>query len=440
MSDKRKNKGESVSLLTDRYELTMLSSLIEDGLVNRPAVFEAFARSLPKGRRYGVVAGLGRLVEMIEEFRFNKSEIKYLLETNVITEKTAKYLANFNFKGNVDAYREGELYFPYSPVVTVSGTMGECLILETLILSVLNFDSAIASAASRMYDVANGRTLIEMGSRRVHEQAAIAASRVAYIAGFDYTSNLAAGYKYGVPTVGTAAHAFTLAHDSEIDAFTSQVKSHGAGTTLLVDTYNIEQGIRNAVAVAGTDLGAIRLDSGDPKVESKKARALLDSLGAVKTRIVVTGDLDEFSIRGLADYPVDTYGVGTQLVIGSGAPTAKMVYKLVAKAESDRKDAPMIAVEKKSAGKGSRGGRKIAHREMDSLGYIARESIVARSVENSGEVLPGRPLQIRVINKGKLIDMPTLDDIRLFHKQVKGELRKDDRILDEGIPTLRSGE
>src|ERR1700712_2635804 len=250
-------------LLTDRYELTMLSSWLADGSARQPAVFECFARRLPAGRRYGVLAGLGRLLPLVAGVGVDPAELDWLPGIGAITRQCADYLTGFRFTGDIEAYREGELYFPGSPVLTVSGTLAECVVLETLVLSVLNHDSAIASAAARMVSAAEDRPLIEMGSRRTHELAAIADARSAYIAGFGSTSNLAAGRLYGVPTAGTAAHAFTLSYLQEQDAFAAQIRALGPETTLLVDTYDIEQGIRTAIAVAGPSLGAIRIDSGD---------------------------------------------------------------------------------------------------------------------------------------------------------------------------------
>ncbi len=236
----------------------------------------------------------------------------------------------------------------------------------------LNYDSAVASAAARMVSVSLGRPLAEMGSRRTSEYAAVAAARAAYIAGFASTSNLEAGRSWGIPTMGTAAHSFTLLHDSEEEAFRAQVDAFGTSTTLLVDTYNIERGIELAVAVAGTGLGSIRIDSGDLPTVAAAARAQLDSLGAVNTHITVTSDLDEYSIAALSASPVDAFGVGTSLVTGSGAPAAGMVYKLVAhKNAADE----WVSVAKTSASKASVGGRKSALRRLDATG-TAREEIV----------------------------------------------------------------
>ncbi len=421
-----------VSLLTDRYELTMLSSLLEDGLAHRPAVFETFARRLPAGRRYGVMAGLGRLTPMIRDFTFNEEEIAWLVREHVITPKTADYLADFRFHGNIDAYQEGEIYFPYSPLLTVTGELGECIILETLILSVLNYDCAVAAAAARMSVAAGSHPLIEMGSRRVHEQAAVAAARAAYLAGFTNTSNLAAGFTYGIPTVGTAAHAFTLSYPTEKQAFTAQVAAHGVGTSLLVDTYDIEQGIRNAVEVAGTELGAIRLDSGDPAVEAKRARALLDSLGAVNTRIVSTGDLDEYLITALQDAPIDTFGVGTRVSTGSGHPAAGLVYKLVAVGETDSEDTVMRPVAKKSSGKISIGGRKNAVRLYDENLKMTAERLVSDEHPLVTEAYHQRKLQHRCIENGEIVANPALKALRTFHMQQRADLPAEALLIADG--------
>ena len=251
------------ALLTDHYELTMLEAALHSGAAHRRAVFEVFARHLPHGRRYGVVAGTGRLLDAIERFRFGPEELSFLRDSGIVDETTLRYLASYRFGGNVWGYAEGDLYFPGSPILVVEGTFAETVVLETVTLSVLNHDCAIASAASRMVTAAGGRPIIEMGSRRTHEAAAVAAARAAYIAGFASTSNLRARFSYGVPSGGTAAHAFTLVHDSERQAFMSQLESLGPGTTLLVDTFDVPRAVRTAIEVAGPSLGAVRIDSGD---------------------------------------------------------------------------------------------------------------------------------------------------------------------------------
>jgi nicotinate phosphoribosyltransferase len=368
-------------------------------------VFEVFARSLPGRRRYGVVAGMGRLVEALPDLRFHDDMLDFLRSSGVVDDDTCRWLSRYRFDGSIDAYAEGEAYFPGSPVAVVEGTFAECVVLETLILSVLNHDSAVATAAARMVCAANGRPCIEMGSRRTHEEAALAAARAAYLAGFAATSNLAAGDRWGVPTTGTAAHAFTLAHDDELGAFTAQVAALGPGTTLLVDTYDVEQGIRNAVGVAGPALGAIRLDSGDLLTEAHRARRLLDELGATGTRIVVTSDLDENSIARLGSAPVDAYGVGTALVTGSGVPTAGFVYKLVARETGSG----WAAVEKRSVGKGSRGGRKSPARRHAGGVAVAEQVWVGRHPPARDDE---RPLLEAVVRDGDVVTSASLVEAR----------------------------
>ena len=326
----------STALLTDHYELTMLQGALRSGAAHRRSVFEVFARRLPEGRRYGVVGGTGRLLDALEHFRFDAEVCAFLHASGIVDDATRDWLAGYRFSGDVWGYAEGECFFPGSPLLIVEASFAEAVVLETLILSVMNHDSAIASAASRMTSAALGRPCVEMGSRRTHEEAAVAAARAAYAAGFVASSNLEARRRYGVPTTGTSAHAFVLLHDSEREAFTVQVETLGAGTTLLVDTYDVAEAVRVAVDVAGPALGAVRLDSGDLLWMAHRVRQQLDELGAKTTKIVVTSDLDEFQIAALAAAPVDSYGVGTALVTGSGAPTAGLVYKLVARASSMR--------------------------------------------------------------------------------------------------------
>ncbi|MCY0905376.1 nicotinate phosphoribosyltransferase [Arthrobacter sp. H14-L1] len=362
----------ATSLYTDHYELTMLQAALHSGAAHRRSVFEAFARRLPDGRRYGVVGGTGRLLEGIEKFRFGSAELEFLARNKVVNDQTIDWLAGYKFSGNIYGYAEGDSYFPNSPILILEATFAQACVLETYVLSVLNHDSAIASAASRMAGAAGGRPCIEMGSRRTHEESAVAASRAAVIAGFASTSNLECGRRYGVPTVGTAAHSFTLLHDSERAAFAAQLQALGADTTLLVDTYDVEAAVRTAVELAGPGLGGVRLDSGDLLAQAREVRTLLDSLGNTGTRITVTSDLDEYAIAALAAAPVDSYGVGTSLVTGSGAPTAGMVYKLVSREDDEGTFVPVAKIAKN---KTSLGGRKHALRRRDAKGKATAEVI-----------------------------------------------------------------
>jgi nicotinate phosphoribosyltransferase len=421
--------GASTALLTDRYELTMLASALADGSGERPCVFEAFARRLPNGRRYGVAAGTGRLLESIARFRFGDAEIEQLTAAGVVDTPTLDWLADYRFSGDVDGYPEGELYFPGSPLLTVRASFAEGVLLETLVLSVLNHDSAVASAAARMVSAANGRPIIEMGSRRTHESAAVASARATYLAGFASTSNLEAGRAYGIPTTGTSAHAFTLLHDSEEQAFRSQIDVLGPDTTLLVDTYDITQGIDTAIKVAGPDLRAVRIDSGDLGVLARHARDQLDSLGARNTRIVVSGDLDEFAIASLRAEPVDAYGVGTSVVVGSGAPTAGMVYKLV---EVDGRP-----VAKRSSHKESRGGRKAALRRHKETGTALEEVVYPADGPHPGAGEHDRELQIPLIRGGDLAaDAPVLEDGRERLRGALVSLPWEGLKLSQGEPAI----
>src|ERR1700689_2656706 len=363
------------ALLTDHYELTMLQGSLRSGAAHRRAIFEVFARHLPHGRRYGVVAGTGRLLDAIERFRFSPAELDFLDGAGVVDSPTLAFLESYRFSGNVWGYAEGDCYFPGSPIVVVEGTFAEAVLLETVTLSILNRDCAIASAASRMVTAAGDRPLIEMGSRRTHEWAAVASARAAYITGFASTSNLRARYEYGIPSAGTSAHAFTLEHDSERHEFMTQLSALGKGTTLLVDTYDVPRAVRTAIEVAGTDLGAVRIDSGDLPVLARQVRGLLDSLGATHTRIVLTGDLDEYSIAALGAVPVDGYGGGTSLVTGSGAPTAALGYKLGARVSPAAEGGELVPVAKRSVGKPGRGGRKWAVRHRDDTGTALTDLI-----------------------------------------------------------------
>jgi nicotinate phosphoribosyltransferase len=417
--------GTSTALLTDHYELTMVAAALRDGTAQRRCVFETFARRLPNGRRYGVVGGTARVIDAIGRFTFGDDELARL--SDVLDPATVEWLAGYRFTGDVDGYAEGELYFPGSPLFTVRGTFAEAVVLETLVLSILNHDSAIVSAGARMVSAANGRPMIEMGGRRTHEEAAVASARAAYLAGFSTTSNLEAGRRYGIPTAGTSAHAFTLLHDSEHAAFRAQVDAVGADTTLLVDTYDITAGIETAIEVAGTSLGAIRIDSGDVGVLARQARAQLDSLGARNTRIVVSGDLDEYAIAALRAEPVDAYGVGTSLVTGSGSPTAGMVYKLV--------EVEGRPVAKRSSHKESRAGRKAALRRHKPTGTALEEVVyvVGAPVEEGPH---DRQLHVPLMRGGEPVDLPTLDDSRQRVREGLVSLPWEGLKLSQGEPAI----
>ena len=439
VNDKAIPNDRSTALLTDKYELTMLQAALRDGSANRQVTCEVFARRLPNERRYGVVAGTERVLRAVEDFRFSANQ---LAEMDFLDEKTKEYLRHYRFSGQIDGYREGELYFPNSPILTVRGTFGECLILETVILSIMNADSAVASAASRMVTAADGRPIIEMGSRRTHEYAAVTSARAAYLAGFEATSNLEAGYRYGIPVSGTAAHSWTLAHTNpdgtpnEEAAFRSQIETLGVDTTLLVDTYDITKGVETAVKVGGPQLGGVRIDSGDLGAVTRRVRKQLDDLGNHNTNIVVSSDLDEFAIAGLRGDPVDVYGVGTSVATGSGAPTAGMVYKVV--------EVDGIPVAKRSTSKQSVGGAKRALRTYRSSGVAVEEIVYPfdAPAPDTGQ-LDTREMTIPLMRDGHIVDeLPDLHASREYLDQARKTLPWEGLALsrdEAAVPTRMVG-
>ena len=439
VNDKAIPNDRSTALLTDKYELTMLQAALRDGSANRQVTCEVFGRRLPNERRYGVVAGTERVLRAVEDFRFSANQ---LAEMDFLDDKTKEYLRHYRFSGQIDGYREGELYFPNSPILTVRGTFGECLILETVILSILNADSAVASAASRMVTAADGRPIIEMGSRRTHEYAAVTSARAAYLAGFEATSNLEAGYRYGIPVSGTAAHSWTLAHTNpdgtpnEEAAFRSQIDTLGVETTLLVDTYDITKGVETAVKVGGPQLGGVRIDSGDLGAVTRRVRKQLDDLGNHNTNIVVSSDLDEFAIAGLRGDPVDVYGVGTSVATGSGAPTAGMVYKVV--------EVDGIPVAKRSTSKQSVGGAKRALRTYRSSGVAVEEIVYPfeAPAPDTGQ-LDTREMTIPLMRDGHIVDgLPDLHASREYLDQARKTLPWEGLALsrdEAAVPTRMVG-
>ncbi|MDN6428488.1 MAG: nicotinate phosphoribosyltransferase [Propionibacterium sp.] len=426
------------------YELTMLDAALHNGTAMRRTVFEVFGRRLPATRRFGVVAGTGRILEALERFEFSDHQIDWLHTHQIVSDETLDLLREFHFEGDIDGYPEGECYFEGSPLLTVSGTFAECVLLETLALSVLNHDCAVASAASRMTIAAHGRPCMDMGARRTHERAAVSAARAAVIGGFHGTSDLEAGRRYGIPTIGTSAHAFTLLHDTEAEAFAAQIRLLGTGTTLLVDTYDIPTAVRTAVEAArdaGGELGAVRLDSGDLVALAFKVRGQLDAMGATSTKITVTNDLDEYAIAALGAAPIDSYGVGTRLVTGSGVPTAALVYKMV-----EREDAQgvMRGVAKKSASKSTVAGRKFAGRVIGEDGYAEEELLVAGgTAENAGQALAdvgARPLQVSLVREGHIDaeawGRDALVRAQEHHVRSRNELPYQAWRLSEGEPAI----
>ncbi len=418
----------STALLTDHYELTMVDAALSSGVADRQAVFEVFARQLPPGRRYGVVAGIERFVDAVTAFRFGTPELDWLADNRVVRDGALEFLANYRFTGRIHAYREGEPFFPGSPVVTITAPFAEAVLLETLVLSILNHDAAIAAAGARMVQAAGGRSIMEFGSRRTHEEAAVAAARAAYVVGFAGTSNLEAGRRYGIPTLGTVAHAFVMIHGDERAAFAAQLEALGTDSTLLVDTYDTIEGTRRAIEASPDGLGALRIDSGDLRSQGREVRRMLDDAGHTATRLVASGNLDEYGVAALADAPFDAYGVGTWLVTGSGHPTAELVYKLVARAT----DSGFEPVAKRSAEKTTVGARKAAYRMLEN-GTAVEERLQEWDADAPADA---RGLQIPVVVDGEVVHRPSLDEIRAHHRAAMAELPSHATDLDDGGPAI----
>ena len=427
----------STAFLTDHYELTMLDALVQSGNVDSSAVFEVFVRELPLGIPFGVFAGSGTLAESIHKFSFTEEQLHFLSSKNLVSDDTVRWLSGYSFHGDILAYREGELYFPNSPVMTIEGRLGEALILETLILSILNHASSIATAAARIAQAANGKYVMEAGSRRIHPESAVHAARAAYLGGIDATSNLAAGLRWGIPTIGTASHAFTLAYSSESEAFNAQQEFIGSDSIFLVDTYDIVQGIQNAVEVTDGKLKGIRLDSGDLEAGAEIARGLLDELGAKDAQIMVSGDLDEYRIQELRAAPIDAFESGHRLVTGSGAPSAGFVYKLVEIEDKLLARGQMRAVAKTSKGKESVGGKKHAKRLLSNEAYAIKEILTSGPSAFDVPLKQNeRSLQAPLCICGDFIDDWELNMAR-DHLQIRiEEIPKEIRLRKDGPPAI----
>lgn len=402
----------SLTLHTDRYQLTMLAAYAKSGLASRRATFELFVRRLPPSRRFMVACGIGRLVARLNELRFEQADLAWLEADRFLgpTFKLPKVRAlfeGFRFRARVSAIPEGRLCFPHEPLVRVEGTLAEAQLVETLLLSVVNHDTRVASKCARIVAAARGRECFEFGTRRTHEEAAVDAARAAYVAGFAGTSNEEAARRYGVPVSGTMAHAFILAHaadhgeEGEAAAFRDFSETFDVPTTVLVDTFDTLRGVDRAVEGARASLAGIRIDSGDLAALALKARTRLDVAGHAGAKILLSDDLDEHRIDALtrALVPVDAFGVGTMAVTTPDAPSLGAVYKLVAMEDAAGR---MIAVQKRASGKGSSAGIKQVYRTRGAIDDV---------IGLEGEAL-GEPLLVPLYEDGQVLDDCNLHDAR----------------------------
>jgi nicotinate phosphoribosyltransferase len=415
-------------LATDLYQLTMMAGYQHAGITGR-STFELFVRNLPAGRAFLVTAGLEQALDLLESLRFTADEIRYLRTVPALAAAPDAFfddlLPSFRFTGDVWAVAEGEVVFPHEPLLRVTGPALQAQLVETALLATVTFQTSIASKAARILAAAEGRPVIEFGSRRAHGlDAALHAARAAYVAGCAATSNVEAGYRYGIPVSGTMAHSWVMSFAHEIDAMRAYLDLFGERTTVLIDTYDTVAAA-HAIVRAGLRPGSVRLDSGDLVALSREVRRVLNEGGLVETRIIVSGDLDEHRIAQLlADAaPIDAFGVGTALSTSNDAPALGGVYKLV---EIERDDA-MAPVLKLSAGKRTLPGSKQVWR-LSQNARTAGDVLALASEPSPG----GRPLLSQVMSGGqRLHPSPGIEEVRRHAADAVRELPDGLRRLQE---------
>jgi nicotinate phosphoribosyltransferase len=406
----------SLALFTDLYELTMAQAYDAERM-EQPAVFELFFRKLPPSRNYIVAAGLADVLEYLESLHFSDDDLAYLRGQKLFSEGFLSRLARLRFTGDVYALPEGTPVFPHEPLIQVVAPMIEAQLVETFLLNQVHFQSVAATKAARVVSAAAGRPVVDFGSRRAHgTDAALKVARTSYLAGAIGTSNVLAGKIYGIPIFGTMAHSYIQAHDQELEAFEAFARKYG-GTTLLVDTYDTLQGVRNVIELARRlgetfTVRMVRLDSGDLSLLARQTRQLLDEAGLSQVRIFASSGLDEYAIaRLVADgAPIDVFGVGTQMAVISDAPALDMAYKLVEYAGRGRT--------KFSRDKVLWPGRKQIYRQVAG-GILAGDELGLWD-----ERLDGEPLLVPVMQSGKRLPAgaATLADAREYCRRQQAAL------------------
>jgi nicotinate phosphoribosyltransferase len=408
-----RNLVKNTVLLVDLYELTMAQSYF----IHKPdtrATFELFVRNLGKKRSFLLAAGLEDILDYIKNLRFSDEHINYLKKQKLFSDKFLKYLKNFRFNGDIWAMPEGTICFANEPVLRVTANIIEAQILESFCLNTINLQTMIASKAARVVLAAQGRGVFDFALRRTQgTDAAIKAARSSYLAGCGGTSNVLAGLKFNIPVVGTMAHSFVMAFDTEVESFCAYSRVFPDKTTLLVDTYDTKKGIENAMRIGrflkekGHRLMAIRLDSGDLVTLSKMARKMLNSAGLEYVKIFASGNLDEYKIDALLKKgaQIDNFGVGTHMGVSSDAPYLDVIYKL---SEISHHDGRFLPTMKLSQGKVTYPGRKQVFRMKDKSGKYVKDTLALED-----EKVKGEPLLIKVVSKGKIIyQAPPLIELR----------------------------
>lgn len=393
-------------LLTDLYELNMHAAYQAAGMADI-AVFEFFVRRLPETRGFLLAAGLQQAVEFLEGARFTEAELAWLRESGRFSEAAVAALAAFRFAGDVDAVPEGTVFFAGEPILRVVAPLPQAQLLESRLINLLHFQTLIASKAARMVLAAPGRTLLDFGLRRAHgAEAGLLAARAAWLAGFAGSATVLAEARFGVPAVGTMAHSFIQAHDSERAAFLAFARARPAQVVLLLDTYDVEQATRTVIDIAPilaaerVTVRGVRLDSGDLAAQARRVRAMLDEAGLLKVRVFASGGLDEASLRALADAPIDGFGVGTSLTTSNDCAALDCAYKLTEYAGVPRR--------KRSTGKATWPGRKQVYRHHDAAGRMSGDVLTVLD-----DPQPGEPLLVPVLRGGRRVGgLPSLAESR----------------------------
>ena len=417
-------------LVTDLYQLTMLQAYLVHGM-HAPATFELFTRRLPPNRNFLIAAGLQAALDYLENLRFEAADIDYLESLGRFSAEFLDYLKGFRFSGSVDALPEGTPFFANEPLLTVHAPLPEAQLVETRLLNLVQLPSAVASKAARVVAAADGRSVIDFGLRHAHgADASLAASRAAYVAGVQATSNVAAGQAFGIPVAGTMAHSFVQAHDREREAFRRFMATF-PGAALLVDTYDVEAGVATVTDLVreagGAAPAAVRLDSGDLAAHARRTRRQLDEAGLPQVRIIASGNLDEGEIARLIadDAPIDSFGVGAALAVSEDAPCLDVVYKLVA---YDGRGRMKLAAQKTTLP-----DPKQVFRKFD--GGAATHDVLGLS----DETLDGQPLLEPVIRDGRRLPAGrrSLDEIRTHAESSLAVLPPRVRALEPATPAYR---
>jgi nicotinate phosphoribosyltransferase len=417
-------------LLTDLYMLTMLEGFYKQSL-NGIASYEFFVRRLPESRSFLVAAGLEQALDYLEQAHFTSAELEWLRQCGRFSPEFIEHLAGWRFTGDVDAMPEGTVFFANEPVLRVTAPISQAQLVESRLINLLNLQTMIASKAARCVLAANQRTLVDFGLRRAHgAEAGLLASRASYLAGFDGTATVLAGMMFAIPIYGTMAHAYVQAHDSEREAFETFARAQPGNVVLLIDTYDTEQGARIVANLAprlresGITIKAVRLDSGDLMIHSRKVRRILDDAGLKDIGIFCSGNLDEYRLRDLVQdgAPINGFGVGTRLDTSEDAPSLECVYKLVEYDGEPRR--------KRSEGKATWPGRKQVFRQYGSSGQMEGDTITAWGADQAGQ-----PLLEAVLRQGKRVrSTEPLSKIRERSARDRERLPEYLRVLENKTP------